>query len=244
MLIRVVWYPNTVNTKTRGKCVITGCGKPHLAKGWCSAHYSLQRRYGRLYKITGSGPEIVGPYAQRPPHLRRVEYVTLTCPACGKTKEVPPCWSRRRFCNNYCQARFQRSSATTCPECGVQFCRLRGTGTPKNRLYCSVECGAKAKFRIICRTKPTKPEVALGLLLGSLGYTYTGNGERVVANKCPDFIHKSEPKVVEMFGDYWHKGENPQDRINLFAQHGYRTAIIWEHELSDPDAILEKVRAL
>lgn len=34
-------------------------------------------------------------------------------------------------------------------------------------------------------------------------------------------------------GDYWHKGQNPQDRIDCFTPFGYRTLVIWESELKN-----------
>jgi G:T-mismatch repair DNA endonuclease (very short patch repair protein) len=36
----------------------------------------------------------------------------------------------------------------------------------------------------------------------------------------PDFICDEEKKVIEVYGDYWHRNDNPQDRINKFKKMG------------------------
>lgn len=48
-------------------------------------------------------------------------------------------------------------------------------------------------------------------------------------------------KLIELFGDYWHKGEDPQDRINIFKKFGYDTLVIWESELKDINKVKNKV---
>ena len=71
--------------------------------------------------------------------------------------------------------------------------------------------------------KPTNPEIELGKLLDQLypnQYKYVGDGKRIIGGMCPDFIHQDGTfKVIELFGDYWHKGENPQDRIDAFIKY-------------------------
>ena len=50
------------------------------------------------------------------------------------------------------------------------------------------------------------------------------------------------PIYQEVFGDYWHRGQNPQDRIDTFKPFGFETLVIWERELNDIDAVAEKIR--
>ena len=48
---------------------------------------------------------------------------------------------------------------------------------------------------------------------------------------APDFLSTNgQRKVIEVFGDYWHKGEDPQGRIDAFAKLGFKCLVIWEHE--------------
>jgi len=83
--------------------------------------------------------------------------------------------------------------------------------------------------------KPTNPESILINLIEEIGlpYEYTGNGGFTISNMNPDFIHASgAKKVIEVFGDYWHRGEDPQDRIDAFAEYGWDCLVIWERELN------------
>jgi very-short-patch-repair endonuclease len=87
------------------------------------------------------------------------------------------------------------------------------------------------------RVKPTKPEIFLTNLLQEIlpnEYRYVGDGQFVLAGKCPDFMNiNGQKKLIELFGDYWHRGQNPQDRIDIFKEHGFDTLIIWQSELED-----------
>ena len=66
---------------------------------------------------------------------------------------------------------------------------------------------------------------------------YCGNGKFWISvdekNLNPDFKVHGQKKVVEVFGDYWHKGENPQDRIDLYNQVGFKCLVFWGHELKE-----------
>ncbi len=76
-------------------------------------------------------------------------------------------------------------------------------------------------------------------------YLYCGSGTDIVClgGKFPDFNHEKEKRVIELFGDYWHKGENPQDREQLFGNMGYKCLVIWEHEFrKDSSNVLDKIR--
>lgn len=43
----------------------------------------------------------------------------------------------------------------------------------------------------------------------------------------PDFVNIKKRKVIEGFGDYWHRNDNPQDKIDSFGKFGYDCLIIW-----------------
>lgn len=74
-------------------------------------------------------------------------------------------------------------------------------------------------------------------------WEYVGQGDLVIGGKIPDFMNVNGRKqVIEMFGTYWHRGENPQKRINSFMHFGFATIVIWEHELKDEDAIVVKIK--
>jgi hypothetical protein len=94
--------------------------------------------------------------------------------------------------------------------------------------------------------KPNKSEMVLLNILHKLypnEWKFVGDGQVIIAGKCPDFINVNGKKlIIELFGDYWHRGQNPNDRINIFKPYGYETLIIWEKELKDIPVVEQKLR--
>jgi hypothetical protein len=63
-------------------------------------------------------------------------------------------------------------------------------------------------------------------------WRYVGNGKLWIGNKNPDFMNiNGQKKLIEVFGDYWHQGENPTLRINHFKNYGFDTLVLWEKEI-------------
>ena len=93
--------------------------------------------------------------------------------------------------------------------------------------------------------KPNKPEKLLNKLLQRLfpnQYKYVGDGQFILAGKCPDFVNiNGQKKIIELFGNYWHRPEEEQDRIDLFFQYGYQTLVVWEDELEDVNKLKQKL---
>lgn len=85
--------------------------------------------------------------------------------------------------------------------------------------------------------KPNNVEKKLDKILQKLipnEYKYVGAGEVIIAGKCPDFINANgQKKIIELYGDWWHRNDDPQDRVDLFAQYGYKTLVVWEKELKN-----------
>lgn len=103
------------------------------------------------------------------------------------------------------------------------------------------------KMGIAWAVKPNKPEAILLNLLNGLypsQWKYTGDFSFTINGKCPDFVNcNGQKKIIELFGDYWHRGDNPKDRAELFRPFGYETLVIWERELSDMDSLFRKLDA-
>jgi len=79
--------------------------------------------------------------------------------------------------------------------------------------------------------RPNKAERLLTKILGDT-WSFVGNGDLIINGKCPDFQSRTnQMQLLELFGDYWHAGEDPQDRIQEFAPYGYHVAVLWEHDL-------------
>jgi len=88
-----------------------------------------------------------------------------------------------------------------------------------------------------CHKTPNKLEVAMQALLDKVlpgEYRFVGNGEFILGDKNPDFLNvNGQKKLIEVYGDYWHRNDDPQDRIDLFQEFGFDTLVIWEHEIKD-----------
>lgn len=93
--------------------------------------------------------------------------------------------------------------------------------------------------------RPNKQEDKILNILNELFPTewkYVGDGDTIIGRKNPDFINiNGKKQLIELFGDYWHKGQNPQDRIDHFSKYGYDTLVIWEKELKNETLIKEKI---
>jgi len=109
-------------------------------------------------------------------------------------------------------------------------------------------------------TKPNKPEKLMIDLIqkNNLPFNYVGNGKiwfrgyGTMFN--PDFLSKNPKHIIEVFGDYWHNREDlkKRDKLRLatYARYGYKTLVIWEHELMknkkpiETFKVLEKIKRL
>lgn len=70
-------------------------------------------------------------------------------------------------------------------------------------------------------------------------WEYTGNFDFIINGCCPDFTNiNGQKKLIEIYGDYWHAGQDPENRKSTFRELGYETLIFWESELSDVDFVL------
>ena len=96
------------------------------------------------------------------------------------------------------------------------------------------------------KRRPTNPEKVFDEMTPDI-IRYTGNRAwwRQLADgkyRNPDFKITGQNKVIEIFGDYWHKGENPQELIDLYKQAGLDCLVFWEHEVyNNQEQILKKV---
>ena len=99
--------------------------------------------------------------------------------------------------------------------------QVRARSKPKNKFETNVE------------------NVLNGLCSGE--YPFVGDGKFFIGTKNPDFVNISQKKVIEAYGGYWHKPEEEQQRIGLFAEEGYQTLVIWDYELKDMDKLKEKI---
>ena len=70
--------------------------------------------------------------------------------------------------------------------------------------------------------------------------------EKLILNGLnPDFVDIKNKIIIELYGTYWHKRpeviKRDKRRIGTYKKHGFKTLIIWEHELKDLIKITEKI---
>jgi len=93
--------------------------------------------------------------------------------------------------------------------------------------------------------KPTNPEKVFDEItpvivryVGNRGWNrWTGKQYR-----NPDFKITGQNKVIEIYGDYWHRNDNPEDLIQEYKDIGLDCLVFWEHEIYDDiNRVLKKV---
>lgn len=91
--------------------------------------------------------------------------------------------------------------------------------------------------------KPNKPEkIVINLIKQyNINFNYVGDGKFWITSKDgsfnPDFINEEKKLIIEVFGDYWHNKDKKivdrdRRRLKAYNNNGYKTLIIWEHELN------------
>jgi hypothetical protein len=97
------------------------------------------------------------------------------------------------------------------------------------------------------KKSPNKPERTLLQILEDLypgEWRFVGDGRIIIDGRCPDFINcNGQKKIIELFGDYWHRHDDPLARIERFKAFGYDTLIIWERELKSLGPLLSKLQS-
>jgi len=121
----------------------------------------------------------------------------------------------------------------------------------KEKLSKLMKNGGALKARKGNKFLPNKPETILINLIEkhNLPFNYVGDkkiwfkGENHSFN--PDFLSKNPRHIIEVFGDYWHNLPKTKimdkERLETYSKYGYKTLIVWEHELTNPNQIINKI---
>ncbi|MBA7695554.1 hypothetical protein ES703_104183 [subsurface metagenome] len=103
---------------------------------------------------------------------------------------------------------------------------------------------SKVVHRMLTIRSPNKQEKYLTALFEehNLPYHFVGNGKVIIEGKCPDFInYNGLKKIIEFFGEYWHKPEDEFIKREFYARYGYEMLDIWGKELRDEQTLLIKI---
>ena len=90
----------------------------------------------------------------------------------------------------------------------------------------------------LCRFKkrPTNLEkefMEFSKQVGDDNWLYTGDGKVWIGRLNPDFVHKTQKRITEIFGSYYHKPEDERFKIRYYKHHGYDCIVIWDFELKE-----------
>ena len=111
----------------------------------------------------------------------------------------------------------------------------------EKELWQNPEHAKKCLYRRI----PSGPEQMFMNLCNEYGlqYQYVGNGALIIDRKNPDFVGiYDEHKLIEIWGGYFKKGRDPQDKVNLFKIRGYQCLVIWASELVYPEKVILRIK--
>lgn len=96
------------------------------------------------------------------------------------------------------------------------------------------------------KMSPNKIETRLLKLLNKYypnEWAFVGDFSLIIGGKSPDFANVNGKKLlVELWGEYWHRNDNSEERIALFSKFGYHTLVVWERELKNEEILIPKIQ--
>lgn len=157
-----------------------------------------------------------------------------------------------------------------CEYCGDAFWVMPSTEKKRHYCSKSCKAKAEGTFRHLNTApefqrkrlksfikKPNRQERKLEAILGkwfSGEWIFVGDGEVILGSLNPDFINcNGRKQIIEFFG-CWHHAcpiHHPEKAVKwqeteigrkvIFSRYGFQTIIIWEHELGDENAVVDKI---
>lgn len=90
---------------------------------------------------------------------------------------------------------------------------------------------------------PNYIESLLYVFLSKRSFVYTGDGTIVKINgKYPDFLRFADNKIIEVYGEYWHRRKNiawhqtVKGCKKFYSRQGYSACIVWEKDIKSGKA--------
>jgi len=227
--------------RRKGKIIICETCKKEFYVPRCrkDARFCSKKCSGKGLSGKNNGMYGVHRYGKESPNWRKSKKIQRICLECGKEFTTLPCYIRKgggKYCSKECAHELNR--------------RFRHTEEAKRKISQS-KIGKPRPAHVIekllfaSKQRPTQPEKVFDELTPSL-VRYIGDRTwwRKLPNgqwKNPDFKVTGQNKIIEVFGDWWHKNDDPQELINLYKTANLDCLVIWEHEIyKQPDKVIEK----
>lgn len=185
---------------------------------------------------------------------------TTECKGCGTL--VSSYLGKKKFCSSKCRKKYSFVNIP-CSIChnGITIYRSTLFHSTSKIFTCSKECSAIQKKRSLLKflkeRKKSSLEKSLNEFLDRFfknQWQYVGDGSLRIGGKNPDFIHVDKKILIEANGCFFHScplckkvGIDPDktaDRILKYMTLGFKTIVIWEHELKGPNweqKLIEKI---
>lgn len=99
-------------------------------------------------------------------------------------------------------------------------------------------------YKMLLRRTPNKEESFLITFFNyhNIPYAFVGDGKVIIEGRNPDFINSNgEKKIIEFFGEHWHKEEDEEIKRKIYARYGFNLLVIWGKELRNEEKLLEKI---
>lgn len=168
-------------------------------------------------------------------HQRRSDKVCLIC---GATFPLTPALTREHnFCSVKCLSKWKETSMKgNLHALGMTHSEETKKQISETLLYKmrTDEEFAKSRFAAL-NIKYNKLEQLFNENTPD-SVVYQGDGKFFLTFKDgriknPDFVVAHQRKVIELFGDYWHRGEDPEELIKQYNEIGFECLVLWEHEV-------------
>jgi len=169
------------------------------------------------------------------------------CITCGKPlRKRESDLKDKNYCSNACRGKAMERNEpnAVCALCGKEFHRSPAHIARVANTYCSLACSTEANS-LLAGKSMNGLESDFAAVFPELRYVGDGqiwfNAGKVRIN--PDFIILEKKLVVELWGDYWHRNDDPVVRVQQFAKVGWKCMVIWESEFRNtPEAVISLVR--
>lgn len=162
------------------------------------------------------------------------------CPDCGVHLKRKGGHSAKH--DEAVRARYVEATKALWEDDALRHRMLESLHSPENRAKAGVTNALNwedpefmRRVRAAQGAQPNKKEMMLLAILEGLQpgvWRYVGDGQLAIGRRNPDFWD-GDKKVIELYGDYWHEGEDEDERIKYFKERGFDTLIVWESKMAE-----------
>lgn len=161
--------------------------------------------------------------------------IAQRCVVCDGSFEVRPCHLGKLTTCGSDECKRERKKMHSGPSYWsgrtmTQETRLKMSESAKLRI-------ARGDVKVVGNRRSSKIERSIAEYVESDGYVHTdGSGFRIVhegRTKFPDYVDLDQRRVLEVWGDYWHRGQDPQELIDWYHSAGWSCRVVWESEVKD-----------